>query len=326
MTNPLPPTPNPAPAWTRYVLIAAAFYNLAWGTWVILRPDDLFHWTGITPPRYPGIWQCVGMIVGVYGVGYYLASRDPIGHWPIVAVGMLGKIFGPIGFLQTWLTTAPDDRGYLPPAWGLTIITNDLIWWIPFVAILWAAFRHHTALPATTTGEPPLTLAEANRRYTTDTGETLDALSHRSELHIVFLRHSGCTFCREALADLHQQLPTFHEQNITPVVVHQGSAEGTRAMLDRYDLSDLSTVHDPGGHLYRAYALPRGTFGQLFGPTVWHRGFIAAILERHGVGKLDGDGFQMGGTFRLHRGRLTAAAPQTTAADTWHRPPACVVR
>ena len=39
-------------------------------------------------PRYPQIWQCVGMIVGVYGVGYLVAASDPLRHWPIVLVGM----------------------------------------------------------------------------------------------------------------------------------------------------------------------------------------------------------------------------------------------
>ena len=40
------------------------------------------------------------MIVGVYGVGYATAALDPSRHWPVVLVGLLGKIFGPIGFLS----------------------------------------------------------------------------------------------------------------------------------------------------------------------------------------------------------------------------------
>ena len=41
----------------------------------------------------------MGMIVGVYGIGYLIAARDPRTHWPIVLVGLLGKVFGPIGFV-----------------------------------------------------------------------------------------------------------------------------------------------------------------------------------------------------------------------------------
>jgi len=84
------------------VLKAAAIYNLVWGAFIILAPNALFDFAGL--PRiqtYVGIWQCVGMIVGVYGIGYWAAAADPKRHWPIVLVGFLGKILGPIGFLQS---------------------------------------------------------------------------------------------------------------------------------------------------------------------------------------------------------------------------------
>ncbi len=77
------------------------------------------------------IWQGMGMVIGVYGLGYWWASYDPIRHWPIVAVGFLGKILGPAGFLFNY------SIGIAPGAFGYTLITNDLLWWIPFGAILW---------------------------------------------------------------------------------------------------------------------------------------------------------------------------------------------
>ena len=120
------------------VLIAAAVYNLAWGAWVVLRPGDFFNLVGMEPPRYPAIWQCVGMIVGVYGIGYAVAARDPLRHWPIVLVGLLGKVFGPLGYVDAALI-----RGELDPAFGWTIPTNDLMWWLPFGWLLVKAWRHH---------------------------------------------------------------------------------------------------------------------------------------------------------------------------------------
>ena len=54
-------------------------------------------------------------------------------------VGLLGKVFGPIGFLDAAL------RGELPWRAGWLIITNDLIWWAPFGLILALAWRHHRA-------------------------------------------------------------------------------------------------------------------------------------------------------------------------------------
>jgi hypothetical protein len=117
------------------VLRAAGIYNVVWGGLVILFPQAWFEWTGLEPPRYPQIWQCVGMIVGVYGVGYFIAASAPLRHWPIVLVGLLGKVFGPVGFLASAV------RGDLPWSWGLTIVTNDLVWWLPFSMILYKAWR-----------------------------------------------------------------------------------------------------------------------------------------------------------------------------------------
>ncbi len=70
------------------------------------------------------------MIVGVYGIGYLVAAFDSRRHWPIVMVGLLGKILGPLGFGVALA------KGTFPVAFGLTILTNDLIWWIPFSMIL----------------------------------------------------------------------------------------------------------------------------------------------------------------------------------------------
>jgi hypothetical protein len=69
-------------------------------------------------------------MVGTYGIGYAIAATDPIRHWPIILVGLLGKVLGPMGFLFYAL------RGELPWVAGWTLLTNDFIWWIPFGLIL----------------------------------------------------------------------------------------------------------------------------------------------------------------------------------------------
>lgn len=135
-------TPSaPTPPWARGWLRAAGVYNLAWGTAIIACPHALFDLCGMERLNYPEIWQCVGMIVGVYGIGYLVAANDPLRHWPIVLVGLLGKILGPIGFAKALAD------GAFPPAFGLTILTNDLLWWIPFALILRAAARGHWGEP-----------------------------------------------------------------------------------------------------------------------------------------------------------------------------------
>ena len=132
------------PPWACRWLWAAGIYNLSWGTLAIVWPHLLFDLTGADRINYPEIWQCVGMIVGVYGIGYLIAAGDSHTHWPIVLVGLLGKVFGPIGFLIALF------RGTFPPLFGLTILTNDLLWWIPFAMILRDAAKHQRATAQST--------------------------------------------------------------------------------------------------------------------------------------------------------------------------------
>jgi small multidrug resistance pump len=113
----------------------AGIYNVAWGSLVVIFPHLLFDLTGMQRPNYPELWQCVGMIVGVYGVGYWIAANDPVKHFPIVLVGFLGKIFGPLGFLQALYTQR------FPLSFGINIVFNDLIWWIPFYLLLREKWR-----------------------------------------------------------------------------------------------------------------------------------------------------------------------------------------
>ncbi len=116
--------------WMKYVLKAAGVYNLLWGAWVILFPQHFFDLVGMDPVNHVVIWQGMGMVIGVYGLGYWWAAADPLTHWPIVAVGFLGKVFGPIGFCINYFS------GKIPVEFIYTMFTNDFIWWIPFILIL----------------------------------------------------------------------------------------------------------------------------------------------------------------------------------------------
>ncbi|MEL6538099.1 MAG: alkyl hydroperoxide reductase [Bacteroidota bacterium] len=121
----------------RTVLRIAAVYNILWGAWVVLAPQSFFELAGMELINHPTVWQGMGMVIGVYGLAYWWASFDPIGQWPIVMVGFLGKIFGPIGFVWNYFTAD------LPVGFGITLPTNDLIWWVPFFLILRAGYQTH---------------------------------------------------------------------------------------------------------------------------------------------------------------------------------------
>lgn len=286
-------------------LIAAGVYNLLWGGLTVVYPGWLFDLTGMARPTYPFIWQCVGMIVGVYGVGYLAASRDPARHWPIVLVGFLGKVFGPLGY------AVGVARGDVPAAFGWTLLTNDLVWWVPFGMMLYHAFRVHSA-PAGIGDAPDV--ATALDRARTNGGPSVAELSRAGPVLLIFLRHTGCTFCREAVADVASVRDRLDQEGVRPVLVHQGEDEDLIPLLARHGLSGIDRVSDPELRLYRAMELRRGSFGQLFGPGVWLAG-IRATLKGHLVGRLVGDGFQMPGVFLVRDGKVVRSYRHATAAD-----------
>ncbi|MBX9602419.1 MAG: redoxin domain-containing protein [Bryobacteraceae bacterium] len=294
-----------ASPWMKTALRLAAVYNIGFGLWAVFFPAMMFEWAGLAPPNYPELWQCIGMIVGVYGVGYWIAASNPLVHWPIVLVGFLGKLFGPIGF---WKAAA---AGTLPWTFGWINITNDLIWLAPFGMILNAAYRYQLERRISSSPE----VQRMALRSQTQHGLSLHELTEISPTLLVFLRHIGCTFCREAVADLSARRREIEANGTRIALVHMSPEAEIAPFLARYQLDDVPRVSDPNCNLYRAFGLTRGNAGQLFGPKVWIRGFHAGVLEGHGAGRLRGDGFQMPGVFLMFHGEILRSYRHHSAAD-----------
>lgn len=293
--------------WMKQVLLLAGVYSLLWGALIVVFPIQTLRWLGITPlPVYPQFWQCIGMIVGVYAIGYLIASRDPYRHWPMTLVGLLGKVFGPIGFAFAL------SSGSLPASMGWTIVTNDLIWWAPFVMILWGAIRYQQSVGSAyqmSESDDPI------RSLRTDTGKRLDDMADAQPQLIVFLRHAGCTFCRESLADIAEQREKIEASGCGIVLVHMGNNRHDDSVFEGYGLSDLPRIADPECRLYRQFGLDMGGFVELLSPMVWLRGFMVALVRGHGVGKLQGNGFQMPGVFLYHCGKILGGYQHARASD-----------
>lgn len=288
-----------------FVLLAAALYNLCWAAWFVFSPVSAFKLAGLASPRYPELWQGMGIMVGVYGFGYAIAATDPLRHWPIVLIGLGARIVEPVGFAHA----AAQKRVPWNVAW--VIIVNDLIWWVPFGLILLSAWRQHQSrIRSFSPDVLPLAL-----RTRTDEGISIEQMSRFSPVLLVFLRHAGCTFCREALADLAKQRRSIEGAGANIVLVHMGEAEFGREFFRRYGLDHLPQISDPHCTLYRAFGLRKGTMRMLFGPKVWWRGFDAGVLHRHGIGLLAGDGFQMPGVFLVFHGQLLRCFRHQSAAD-----------
>jgi len=125
------------------LVFLAGVYNLCWGAIALAMPGRMLAWYGVEYIQNVAFWQCIGMLVGAYGVGYVLASRNLHQLWPVVFVGLIGKVLGPIG---TFLGIASGD---LPVRFLWVNATNDLIWLPGFI---WAlVYVRRTQDPTTAT-------------------------------------------------------------------------------------------------------------------------------------------------------------------------------
>jgi hypothetical protein len=70
------------------------------------------------------------MVLGLYGLLYAHAARHLERARPIILVGLLGKILGPLGWIHSV------TRGSWPVQTFPTVVFNDLVWWIPFSLFL----------------------------------------------------------------------------------------------------------------------------------------------------------------------------------------------
>lgn len=269
-----PMTANP-PEWTRWALRLAGLYHFAAAGWLLHRmPECALLWAAL-------------------GVGFWCASGHAYRHWSVVLTGFTAKFAAVLAaFWVPWPAVA------------------DGVAWAPvFATILYGAHEALLQMRRTVSSE---VLRYALRRKT-QYGLTLEEHSKLTPVLLVFLRHSGCMFCREALSDLARMQNGIEEEGARLVLVHMGRESNTGDFFDRYGLENVPRISDPDRALYRAFALNRGSVADVFGPRVWWRGL--QLLTRYGVGRPAGDGFQMPGAFLLFHGEIVRTYRHQSPAD-----------
>lgn len=132
---------------------------------------------------------------------------------------------------------------------------------------------------------------------------------------LVCLRHLGCAFSREALADLRDQRTAIEASGARLMIAHLEPPSAAEPLLQRYGLGDVATISDPSARVYESCGLRRGTMNQLAGPRVLWRWLVAALVQRRGAGWTGADVRRMPGAFLIHHGRIVRAFRHGTTAD-----------
>ncbi len=138
----------------------------------------------------------------------------------------------------------------------------------------------------------------------TSSGETVQQISVNQPVLLVFLRHFGCTFCREALDDISTRKAEIENSGVKIVFVHMADNKMAEEYFERYNIKNPVHISDPDCILYKQFGLVKGSLQQLLGFNVWLRGIEAGIKNKHGLGKFIGDAFQMPGVFVIRNGTI----------------------
>lgn len=301
--------------WIRPILFMAFLYNLVWGIATIFFPEYVFRTASLELPTYLFIWQTLGAVEVVMAFGYLIAIINPYRHWSPVALGLVFKLLSAAIFFNAAIGSAALS--------GINnyIFIDDLIWLLPFAAILTNVYRRSFR-----SDELMLEAFDDEMiswdMFDTSEGITLQQMADQQPTMVVFLRHFGCTFCREALCDLSKQREAIEANGVRILLVHMlEDNEEARRQIVFYGwgkLNNLPMLSDPEGMLYKKFKLRRGTFWQLLGGKVLIRGIIAGIFKYRGLGKEMGDMMQMPGLFVIYQDKILKKFVHKSSAD---RPP-----
>ena len=122
---------SPLSVGLRFILKFAGWYNIVAGIAMIVFYHEGFRALGVPKPEFVLPIQLVGVLVGIFGVGYLIAERNPVENRNIVLLGFLSKLLGPL------LAIVHVATGALPIMMLLVLFFADGIYLVPF----WIIYR-----------------------------------------------------------------------------------------------------------------------------------------------------------------------------------------
>jgi hypothetical protein len=115
-------TAEPLLPWMRWVLRIAAGYNLAIGLTMLCFYHESSKIIGMPRPEPIMPFQLAGLLIGLFGVGYWLVLCRPVQNRDLLWLGFWSKLLGPL------LSVYHVFRGDLPWSFLPLVVFSDLIY------------------------------------------------------------------------------------------------------------------------------------------------------------------------------------------------------
>ena len=125
------------PAWVRPFFVVAALYDVVLGLVFTFGSCRIFPRFGIALPNHDAYVQLPGLLIAIFGLGFWMVSRDPVRERSIIVLGVLLKLAfsGVVLYHRVF--------GSIPDMW-VTFALADVLFMLGFLAAL-------RAVPATKT-------------------------------------------------------------------------------------------------------------------------------------------------------------------------------
>lgn len=292
--------------WISNFLLFGVFYFFFSGIAAEFFPGTFFSLAGFSDtPAVEGTvaLSFLGAQFFALSVACLIIRFSPTTHWGLIIFLFFSNLFD-LAIVAKYF-----DRLAGPAAIGFVVL--DVMFCLFCLILLVKIFRARSLSDKENKEE----LSSALNIKPLDISQTLAELSDEKPLALVFIRHSGCTFCRDTLAKLAEERKSLEAKGVTLGVVGMSEPQVLKELAASFGLSDILLVSDPDRRLYKALEIPRGGLFQVLGlKDVWYA-YKTGALKRHGMGPIDADGLQLGGSFVIYKRAVIASHKAKSSSE-----------
>ena len=157
-----------------------------------------------------------------------------------------------------------------------------------------------TSAPGVLAHDPELVKLFSEHKV--EAGQTLLELLDKQPLLVIFLRHFGDSFTREAIHHVSQAKPQLDKRGIRVVFIHMADYDRARPFFEKYGLGSIDRVSDPEMKIYTApvfHLLKSTVLPHFFGAKAYLKLFKGAFWK-YGAGSAGKeDATQLPGVFYI---------------------------
>ncbi len=125
----------PLAPWMKRLLWFVGGYNILAGVNMLCFYHESYKVMGVAKPQLNLPIQLVGVLVALFGIGYWLVARNPIENRNILALGFWSKLLGSV--LGIYYVAV----GKLPLAFLAVLFFADIVYLLPFYVIITRLYR-----------------------------------------------------------------------------------------------------------------------------------------------------------------------------------------